>query len=157
MESLSGGTATEGYETHLGLTLQVLLAPSSAAKPKAPSLLKHNKLYLMLPFTISMCFLKIREKRHVHITHVINNLESRRKNSLVWCCGFTFYLFHKFHFARDKYRGTELLYQSLSPQEEIYCLSPCGFLLVPPCRAFPLKCEYSDTQMTTECSHSTPE
>lgn len=64
VELLCGGTVTEGYETHLGLTLQILLALSSAAKPKeccmaeemvvAPaSLLKHKKLYLMLPLIIS--------------------------------------------------------------------------------------------------------
>lgn len=65
---LCGGTVTEGYETHLGLTLQALLALSSAAKPKecykaeemvvlSASFLKH-KLYLMVPFTISTCLLK---------------------------------------------------------------------------------------------------
>lgn len=69
VELLCGGTVTEGYETHLGLTLHVLLALSSAAKPKGcymaeemvvspASILKQNKLYLMLPFTVSMCFLR---------------------------------------------------------------------------------------------------
>lgn len=88
VESLCGGTVTEGYETHLGLTLQVLLALSSAAKPKecymaeemvvSPAqLLKHNKLYLMLPFTISMYFLKRKKERKKKIKK-----EKRKKQNV---------------------------------------------------------------------------